>query len=124
MFDTKDHTCLHFILQKMVGFGIFKKDNILCYGPFDLLSAVENPDYRHGGEIHLQVSLGSGSINGSLLVNGRFETPVAGNAVLQLKRGAYETVVIPENIQTLWGPIALERLPRGKDNTCKVASHR
>ena len=124
VFDTKEHTGLHFVLLKMAGFGIFKDDKCACYGSFDLLSAVENPDNRSGGEINIQIPLSSGSTEGSLLVKGRFEPPVAGDAVLQLEPGTYETAVIPENIQTLWGPIALERLPRGKDNQCKVATHR
>ena len=57
-------------------------------------------------------------------MNGRFDTLVTGNAVLLLEPGTYETAVIPENIQTLWGAVALDRLPPGKDNHCQVASHR
>ena len=125
VFDTKEHTSLLFVLLRMVGFGIFKKnDKEGCSGSFDLLSVIENPDNKNGGEINIQIPLRSGYTEGSLLVTGRFEPPVQGDAFLRLEPGTYETAVIPENIQTLWGPIALERLPRGKDNQCKVATHR
>ena len=57
-------------------------------------------------------------------MKGRLEAPVMGNAVFLLEPGTYEMAISPENIQNLWDPIALENLPPGKDNHCKVASHR
>ena len=59
-----------------------------------------------------------------LSVRGYFTAPSRGSALLLLEKGKYETATIPENIRTLWGPVALERLPPGKDNHCQVASHR
>ena len=124
VYDTKAHSCLHFVLLKIIGFSIFKKDSVACSGSFDLSSIIENPENRSGGEIDIHIPLAGSSTEGTIRLKGRFDTPTAGSAVFQLEPGIYETAIIPENIQDLWGPIALERLPRGKDNQCKVASHR
>lgn len=50
--------------------------------------------------------------------------PEIGSCVLSLIMGQYETCIMPENIQQMWGPIPLPTLPPGVDNTCSVASHR
>ena len=123
---TQYDTCLHFDIVEIAGFSYWKEDRPVGSGSFDLKPALENPNNRQGGEINIQIPLvaKSGSTEGSLLVIGRFEAPVAKEMELQLERGDYETVVIPENIQTLWGPVDLKRLPPGTDNQCKVASHR
>ena len=64
------------------------------------------------------------SADDSLHVEGSFTTPERGPTPLFLDRGNYETVKIPETISQLWGPVALERLPPGVDNTCNVSTHR
>lgn len=47
-----------------------------------------------------------------------------GQCDLWLVPGTYEECVMPEQIESLWGPILLPRLPPGVPNTCSVASHR
>ena len=63
------------------------------------------------------------SRNITLKIHGMLDPPEKGPVVLTLEQGVFETATIPENIQTLWGPVSLERLPVGKDNHCKVATH-
>ena len=36
VFDTKEHTGLHFVLLKIVGFGVFKSNKVISCGSFDL----------------------------------------------------------------------------------------
>ena len=38
--------------------------------------------------------------------------------------GSMYDCIIPEDIQSLWGPIPLERLPIGMDNNCKAITHK
>lgn len=47
-----------------------------------------------------------------------------GHCDLWLVQGTYEECVMPEQIEQLWGPVPLPRLPPGVPNTCSVASHR
>eukprot|EP00095_Tigriopus_kingsejongensis_P000673 maker-scaffold340_size202118-snap-gene-0.21 protein:Tk00673 transcript:maker-scaffold340_size202118-snap-gene-0.21-mRNA-1 annotation:"hypothetical protein LOTGIDRAFT_153725" len=42
---------------------------------------------------------------------------------LYIAEGSYYDCVIPENIESMWGPIPLERLPEGVDNHCKAVTH-
>ncbi|XP_059096680.1 uncharacterized protein LOC131891171 [Tigriopus californicus] len=42
---------------------------------------------------------------------------------LYIAEGSYYDCVIPENIENMWGPIPLERLPEGVDNHCKAVTH-
>ena len=30
---------------------------------------------------------------------------------------------VTENVESLWGPIPLARLPAGQDNTCRAVTH-
>ena len=64
------------------------------------------------------------SANIKLSMHVTLDPPVKGPIGLTVGEGVYETATIPENIQSLWGPVSIERLPEGKDNHCKVASHR
>lgn len=47
-----------------------------------------------------------------------------GQCDLWLVPGTYEECVMPEQIEQLWGPVPLPRLPPGVTNNCSVASHR
>ena len=33
------------------------------------------------------------------------------------------TIYASENVESLWGPIPLSRLPAGLDNTCRAVTH-
>lgn len=43
---------------------------------------------------------------------------------LDLLMGNFESCVMPEYVEQLWGPVHLPRLPQGTDNVCSVASHK
>jgi hypothetical protein len=43
---------------------------------------------------------------------------------LKLEAGNFESAVIPEQNESLWGPVPLPRLPEGVENKCSVANHR
>ena len=49
--------------------------------------------------------------------------PNTGKKQLQLQSGLFQTCTIPENIEQLWGPIQMQRLPPETANTCEVATH-
>lgn len=34
-----------------------------------------------------------------------------------------DKLFIAENVESLWGPIPLSRLPVGQDNTCRAVTH-
>lgn len=52
------------------------------------------------------------------------DAPCRGPCILALQAGQFETCTMPENVDQMWGPIALPSLPDGVPNTCIVASHR
>ena len=39
--------------------------------------------------------------------------------VFSILPGTFYDCVIPETVSSLWGPIPLERLPDGVDNSCR-----
>lgn len=40
------------------------------------------------------------------------------------KNNFVQQAIMPETIESMWGPVYLPRLPEGVDNTCHVAEHR
>ena len=42
---------------------------------------------------------------------------------LCISPGTFYDCVIPEDVESLWGPIPLERLPKGVDNNCRAVTH-
>ena len=43
--------------------------------------------------------------------------------VFGIKPGSFYDAIMPETVQSLWGPVPLERLPEGVDNTCRAVTH-
>ena len=43
--------------------------------------------------------------------------------VFGIKPGTFHDAIIPETVQSLWGPVPLERLPEGVDNICRAVTH-
>ena len=37
--------------------------------------------------------------------------------------GAFYDCIIPEDVESLWGPIPLQKLPPGVDNSCRAVTH-
>lgn len=67
---------------------------------------------------------GSGGGGPSVAFTASVDAPRRGPCILALQAGNFETCTMPENVDLLWGPISLPRLPEGVPNTCIVASHR
>ena len=47
----------------------------------------------------------------------------AWDTVFSIRPGVFYDCVIPETVGSLWGPVPLERLPTGVDNTCRAVTH-
>lgn len=121
-FDTKTSNNITFWLQEQVGWGCCGSKTDVGSNVINLLPQVESSaNAATGGRINAQIPLGA---NIPLDIQGQFAPPKRGRALLFLDQGKYEVAVIPENVQQLWGPVSLERLPPGTDNHCQVASHR
>ena len=56
------------------------------------------------------------------LLSGEFAVPVVGGVRLRLQAGAFTNVVMPETVESLWGPVPLGRLRQGAVNHCTVAT--
>ena len=120
-FDTRDSSNLQFLLTETVkrpfpccGRSVKLGENMFFFRPL-----VENADDEE--QFDMQMALSSAY---QLTIKGVFSGMKPGPILLNLEQGVYETASIPEDIQSLWGPVALERLPAGKDNHCEVATHR
>lgn len=119
VFNTLSTNNIRFVLREQTGWGICASYTENGSNVLNMLPLIESR--RSNGQIHAKISLDSET---NLEVEGRFSPPSAGKVALFLDSGRYEKAIIPENIQTLWGPVNLERLPPGADNRCQVASHR
>ena len=45
------------------------------------------------------------------------------DTVFGIKPGAFYDTIMPETVQSLWGPVPLDTLPDGVDNTCRAVTH-
>ena len=123
LFDTKYSNNLEIVLLETV------RNTFACCGGSTLEIAEKVFAFRafvenlgpEGDHFDLDIDI---STNIKLTIHGTLDPPEKGPVVFTLEQGVYETATIPENIQTLWGPVSLERLPIGKDNHCEVATHR
>ena len=121
VFDTRHYNNLVFNLEETRGLACCGSKERVGETSYNVLPAIENPSGKSGGVLDIKAPLSS---EVKLNLGGQYTGPMRGPVLLFLEQGKYETATIPENIQTLWGPVALERLPPGKDNHCQVASHR
>ena len=55
------------------------------------------------------------------LTNERLGLPVESR--FKIQPGSFYECVIPEEVETLWGPIPLQRLPNGVSNKCRAVTH-
>ena len=55
------------------------------------------------------------------LTNERLGLPVESR--FKIQPGSFYECVIPEEVETLWGPIPLQRLPSGVSNKCRAVTH-
>lgn len=120
-FDTRRYKYLKISLKRRVG--------VLCYGHtdtivshnFDLMSLVER--HHQGFTLSEDIRL-SPTCDIKVTVQGTVQAPKQGSCVLSLWQGNYETCVVPEQYEQLWGSVSSRRLPNGTENKCYVASHR
>lgn len=55
------------------------------------------------------------------LTNERLGLPVESR--FKIQPGSFYECVMPEEVETLWGPIPLQRLPNGVSNKCRAVTH-
>jgi len=55
------------------------------------------------------------------LTNERLGAPV--ESKFRIQPGSFYDCVIPEDVESLWGPIPLQKLPRGVSNKCRAVTH-
>ena len=120
-FDARHFNNLVLSLEESQGLACCGSKDKIGEHTYNVLLELEKPSEKTGRIIKIRASFSS-QINFKL--SGRYTAPMMGSALFTLEQGKYETATIPEHIQTLWGPVALDRLPPGKDNHCQVASHR
>ena len=54
----------------------------------------------------------------------QFKVGVASEDVkFSVAAGAFYDCIIPEQVESLWGPIPLQHLPPGVDNKCRAVTH-
>lgn len=58
-----------------------------------------------------------------IVLVGQVAAPKPGTLSLKLKAGVFSNVVMPETVESMWGPVPLRRLPQGAVNHCTVANH-
>ena len=110
-----------------IKFEVFRKNGFSCCGSKKSLGFSRPRIFSklktfHDGR-NFKTKLGI-SRDISLDISGNFTAPVQGPVLLFVDRGSYEQATVPENIQQLWGPVNLERLPTGTDNSCRIATHK
>ncbi|KAI8763943.1 glycine-rich domain-containing protein 2 [Biomphalaria glabrata] len=120
-FNTRHVNCLLFSLQEFHGWACLGTKVVVSETTLNLLPVLEKAPI--GQQVTRDLSTAGVSdlqIDCKLLIG-----PVKkGVILLQLKAGGYERAIMPENLEQLWGPIPLPRLPPGTDNWCHVASHK
>ena len=81
------------------------------------LSSVKSFDYNHKL---------SGKYKTNLRIKGSV-TKIPNQTVwkkLTIDPGTFYDCIMPEQIEALWGPVPLGKLPPGIDNECKAVTHR
>ncbi|XP_045164314.2 uncharacterized protein LOC123528567 [Mercenaria mercenaria] len=120
-FDTStEHGILFSIQQKS---GMFGSKSELDSNFLDLIPLIESPANANkpGGILKSKLTF---KANTTLEIQGHYQQPKIGVVFLFLIEGSYKDEIIPDTVQQLLGPVAIERLPPGSDNSCKVATHK
>ena len=85
------------------------------------------PVYLHSRNDNNKLENGqeSNSVETTLNVkisNERFGKP-RDSVGFSIMVGAFYDCIIPEDVESLWGPIPLQKLPPGVDNSCRAVTH-
>lgn len=122
LFDTGTHNLLQFDLLDKKGFLCFGSAHSCGMSNYQLRQVIETTP--SDGQTVTQ-SLPLGAENGIRVgFTACVNPPQRGPCIMILQAGPFQSYTMPENIEQLWGPITLPRLPDGIPNTCIVASHR
>ncbi|XP_059140779.1 uncharacterized protein LOC131928710 [Physella acuta] len=122
-FNTRSVNCLMFSLLDVVGWGFFGPDSevTIMSTTFDMLPVLEAIPF---GQRSTQELITTQHRNFKIDFKVNIGPVKKGPLLLYLKAGLYERAVIPEHLESMWGPIPLPRLPPGAENWCEVASHK
>ncbi|KAK6993978.1 glycine-rich domain-containing protein 2 [Biomphalaria glabrata] len=119
-FDTRYNDKIIASLQQKSGKLCLGTNDILGEGRIDMQKKIQ-PLNSKGLSANDDIDCGDGL---SIGLVWNCPAPVLGPCVLRLEAGDYQSCVMPEDRETMWGPIPLPRLPPGVDNHCSVASHK
>lgn len=86
-----------------------------------MLEKIQSLGNGRGATTHDSVDLGDGVM---VQLYWSVAPPILGGYILALRSGDYEDCIMPETVESMWGPVPLPRLPPGVENKCSVASHR
>ncbi|XP_059177584.1 uncharacterized protein LOC131956954 [Physella acuta] len=119
-FDTRYNDKIILSLQQKSGKLCLGTNDIVGEGKIDLQKKIQSLNSK-GLTANDEIDCGDGL---SIGLNWSCPAPVLGPCVLRLEQGEYQSCVMPEDRESIWGPIPLPRLPPGVDNRCSVASHK
>lgn len=119
MLDTHHEAGVIFtVFQKS---GLLRAKKLLCSAFLDLSSQVESAYLAQSTcLLQQQFQLPDGS---KLSIDGHVIPKRAGDISLSLNVRAYNYTKVTDDAQALFRPIAIETLPTGVDNSCRVATH-
>ncbi|BFZ08986.1 hypothetical protein BsWGS_12025 [Bradybaena similaris] len=118
-FDTRYNDKVIVNLQQKSGRLCLGSSDVVGEGKVDLLKKIQ-PLTGKGITANDEVECGD-SLSIGLVWS--CSAPSLGPCVLRLEPGDYQSCIMPEDKESLWGPIPLPRLPAGVVSVCSVASH-
>lgn len=116
-------------LRQFKGRGCFSSETVVGQCNLETKSLVGNDTTDNEFLINSQIVIGNNimiDVQGkcSIIEREKADIFLRNNTTLLLEECRYETVVIPDDVQELFGPVDIEKLPSGTSNLCKVALHR
>ena len=108
-----DCFCLNYETTKTLA----RTSNGIKIEEFDIVDSHERFKFEH----KLKGKLNS-SLKGKVEIFTDEQIPVWKKFTIEA--GTYYDCIMPENIESMWGPVPLKKLPDGVDNECKAVTHR
>ncbi|KAK7102022.1 uncharacterized protein [Littorina saxatilis] len=122
-FDTKDVNCVKFRVIEQSGFACFGSKMVIAENEFNLLPIINASNSNQPTSLEKSVTLGQDN-QSELNFKAHLSPPKRGPILLVLQASNFSQAVMPENIESMWGPVPMRNLPPGTENKCEVASHR
>nr|KAG5697451.1 hypothetical protein BaRGS_029342 [Batillaria attramentaria] len=119
-FHTRDVNCLKFRVMEQTGFACFGSKTVIADNEINMLPVINSLTQASV----LEKSLPMGQ-NNQPVVNfkAHVSQPKRGPILLIMQQSSFTRAVMPENVESMWGPVPLRPLSPGVQNTCDVASH-